>query len=65
MNDMLFLILGVLGVGFIYAVSTIAEHFQDCGHRWSKWQDPVLDQAGLIQFRVCEKCNQQESRRVK
>ena len=64
MNDMLFLILGVLGVGFIYTLSTIAEHFQDCGHRWSKWQDPVRDQAWLWQFRVCEKCNMQECRKV-
>lgn len=64
MNDMLFLILGVLGVGFIYALTTIAEHFHDCGHRWSNWQDPVEKEGWLWQFRVCKKCNLQEMRKV-
>ena len=64
MNDILFLMGGMITVGLAYIVYIVIETCKTCNHRWSRWTDPVEKEGWLWQFRVCEKCNQQDTRKV-
>lgn len=64
MNDVFFMLGGVLTIGFIAIVVAIIESYGKCTHLWGEWSYKE-DSACFIQKRQCVKCQYTEFQQIR